>query len=209
MSGPEQSRRRLVLAAIRERADPVTIAEIADQLSIHANTVRFHLDRLLDSGQVEQVEVPARGPGRPAAHYRATQRMDPHGPRRYQMLAEILVGALARTPDRDQRALDAGRAWGRALAGEHQDQGPPTERLVNLLDDVGFSPQPRGSDQIALRHCPFLEVAQHRAEVVCPVHLGLMQGALEEWEADVAAVRLEAFVEPDLCLAHLGTTRGT
>jgi hypothetical protein len=30
-----------------------------------------------------------------------------------------------------------------------------------------------------------------------------MQGALKTWETPVAVERLDAFVEPDLCLAHL------
>jgi predicted ArsR family transcriptional regulator len=44
---------------------------------------------------------------------------------------------------------------------------------------------------------------QDRFPVVCPIHLGLMQGALEAWNAPVTVDRLEAFVEPDLCLAHI------
>jgi hypothetical protein len=30
-----------------------------------------------------------------------------------------------------------------------------------------------------------------------------MQGALETWKAPIIADRLDAFVEPDLCLVHL------
>ncbi|MGB8209810.1 MAG: hypothetical protein WCF69_19820, partial [Mycobacterium sp.] len=30
----------------------------------------------------------------------------------------------------------------------------------------------------------------------------LMRGALETWQAPLTADRLDAFVEPDLCLAH-------
>jgi hypothetical protein len=30
-----------------------------------------------------------------------------------------------------------------------------------------------------------------------------MQGALETWAAPVSVDRLDAFVEPDLCLAHI------
>jgi hypothetical protein len=36
-----------------------------------------------------------------------------------------------------------------------------------------------------------------------PVHLGLMRGAMETRGAPVAVDRLEPFVEPDPCLAHL------
>jgi predicted ArsR family transcriptional regulator len=34
----------------------MTIAEIADQVGVHPNTVRFHLDTLVNDGRVEQVE---------------------------------------------------------------------------------------------------------------------------------------------------------
>jgi predicted ArsR family transcriptional regulator len=48
-----------------------------------------------------------------------------------------------------------------------------------------------------------LELAETRKAVICPIHLGLMQGALETWGAPVTVDRLDAFAEPDLCLAHL------
>ncbi|WP_334591354.1 hypothetical protein [Streptomyces sp. B21-083] len=105
-------------------------------------------------------------------------------------------------------------AWGRFLI----DPVPPfhrpaaeesTDRLVALLDDLGFSPEPEHADhsddpaRIRLRHCPFLELAQEYGQLVCSVHLGLMQGALAELRAPIEAARLEPFAEPDSCLAHL------
>jgi predicted ArsR family transcriptional regulator len=47
------------------------------------------------------------------------------------------------------------------------------------------------------------ELAESQKAVVCPVHLGLMRGALETWEAPVTVDRLDAFVEPDPCLVQL------
>ena len=79
---------------------------------------------------------------------------------------------------------------------------------MGLLDDIGFAPELRqggGQMHIGLRHCPFLELAETRSEIVCPVHLGLMQGAMEAWRSPVTVDRLQPFVEPDLCLAHLAT----
>jgi predicted ArsR family transcriptional regulator len=58
--------------------------------------------------------------------------------------------------------------------------------------------------EIWLRHCPFREVAEAHRDVVCAVHLGLMQGALAEMRAPLTADRLEPFVEPSLCVARLG-----
>jgi predicted ArsR family transcriptional regulator len=78
---------------------------------------------------------------------------------------------------------------------------------VDLLGDLGFSPEHRPTDsggQIGLRHCPFLDLVETQARVVCPLHLGLMQGAATALGASVTVERLEPFAEPDLCLVHLG-----
>jgi predicted ArsR family transcriptional regulator len=77
--------------------------------------------------------------------------------------------------------------------------------MIGILDRLGFAPeQPGRRGRIALRSCPFLELAEASTDVVCPIHLGLMQGALESWQAPITVERLETFAEPDLCLAHLG-----
>jgi hypothetical protein len=56
---------------------------------------------------------------------------------------------------------------------------------------------------VGLRHCPFLELAEARAQVVCRVHLGLMQGAMGAWGTSLTVHRLEPFAEPGPCAAHL------
>jgi len=210
-SRPVQSggRRDDVLAALKGAADARTIAEIADQLGMHPNTARFHLNTLVTDGRVERVEPHHKGPGRPPLTFRAVPGMDPGGTRRYRLLAEILILSLAGEADASTKALEAGRAWASRLTHPTR-QAPGVQdsinRLVGLLDELGFAPQPRDADgepQVGLRHCPFLELAQDTSAIVCPIHLGLMQGALEAWQAPVAVDRLEAFVEPDLCMAHL------
>jgi predicted ArsR family transcriptional regulator len=202
-------RRDDVLRVLKAAHTSMSIATIAVTLDVHPNTVRFHLDTLVNAGRVEQVASDRKGPGRPALLFRATQRMDPGGPRHYRLLAEILAVALALDRDAGARATAAGREWGRRLKPP-----PPTtteapgaedsiQHLVDFLDELGFAPERRGSEQVELRHCPFLELAETQKTVICPIHLGLMQGALETWGAPVTADRLEAFVEPDLCLVHL------
>jgi predicted ArsR family transcriptional regulator len=56
---------------------------------------------------------------------------------------------------------------------------------------------------LAERPAPFLELAEGYDQVVCAIHLGLMQGALTGLGAPVTATRLEPFAEPGACLAHL------
>ncbi|MGV0775993.1 helix-turn-helix transcriptional regulator [Mycolicibacterium elephantis] len=205
-----EGRREDVLATLRATDEPMTIVAIADELDVHPNTIRFHLDTLVADGRVERVEPERRGPGRPPQMFRAVHRMDPGGPRRYQELAEILVLSLANQRNAAAKAVSAGRAWARRITA-HDTRSASSARqsarwLVNFLDDLGFAPQLRtvdGQQQVGLRHCPFLELADGGSDVVCPVHLGLMRGALEAWNAPVTVEKLEPFVEPDLCLAHL------
>lgn len=210
--GEAANRRREVLRTLRVSAEPLTILAIADALGVHPNTVRFHLDSLVGAGQVEQVGPGRKGPGRPPLMFRAVRQMDRGGTRHYEVLAEILTAALAGEKDPGAKALAAGRAWGLQLDPAAASEVPDSSeraigRLMALLERLGFAPERRretGEQQVGLRHCPFLEIAENRSGVVCSVHLGLMQGVLQSWAAPVTVERLDAFVEPDLCLAHLG-----
>jgi predicted ArsR family transcriptional regulator len=207
--GPS-GRRREVLRLLRAADTPLSIAAVARQLGVHPNTARFHLDALVAGGQVEHAPPAHSRPGRPARLYRPVRRMNPAGPRRYQLLAGILLQCAAAGPEPGARAADAGRAWGRLLAGPGDAAGTwprePAARLASLLGELGFDPDVPAADgrqQIGLRHCPFLELAQAHAPVVCGIHLGLMQGAMSAWDAPVTVSRLEPFAEPGLCVAHL------
>ena len=91
----------------------------------------------------------------------------------------------------------------RTTATASDGTGDGVDELLAMLDELGFAPERPATDLVDLRHCPFLEMAEERARIVCPVHLGLMQGALAEWRAPVTVDRLEPFVEPDRCVAHL------
>ncbi len=197
----------------------MSIVEIADRLEVHPNTVRFHLDRLTAAGLVESVDAVGTGPaapGRPALRFRARAAMDPDGPRGYRFLAELLVESLQHGEHARERSLAAGRSWGRrrslAAQGRVVD-GDPLGVLVETLAELGFAPALRtqdGEEQITLGHCPFLELANTHRDVICPVHLGLMRGVLEQADqglnAPITVQSLEPFVEPDRCLARLGAT---
>lgn len=198
--------RAKVLAVLRSSAREMTITEIAEQLRIHPNTVRFHLDNLIERGQIEQVDNPPQGPGRPAVRVRAVAAMDPTGPRHYRVLAEVLSLGFANGPTPAKRAQRAGRDWGGRLVDPERsgtDMNDPVSRLTEVLGELGFAPERTASAEINLRHCPFLELATSTSDVVCSVHLGLMQGALDALGSDTTVDRLDPFVRPDLCVAHL------
>lgn len=197
-----------MLGALKAAAGPQSINDLAQELALHPNTVRFHLTRLVASGQVEQVTSTAAVPGRPAQLFAPTPGMDPSGPRAYRMLAEVLVAGLAEGPNPGQRALQIGRSWGQRQVQSSTTSNNSIDQLVGLLDEIGFAPEfdeTQDASSITLRHCPFLELAHTQSAVICPMHLGLMQGAMQAWGASVQVDRLDPFVEPDLCLAHLST----
>ena len=139
--------------------------------------------------------------------------MDPTGPTNYRLLASILTGYVAGRPDAAAIAAQLGRSTSPALMPPAQHRAPSKTRavteLVQLLAELGFEPEPANGPrtrEIRLRHCPFQNLAEQHGEVICSVHLGLMQGALTAMRAPVTVDRLDPFVEPDLCVAHLAPT---
>jgi predicted ArsR family transcriptional regulator len=211
----EHPRRAQIASALRNAGTPLGVTDVAERLGIHANTARFHLDALVaDDAAVKTLEPPS-GAGRPRAVYSPRPGMNRGGGRDYQLLAQILLSQLSAAGDAAaETAARAGRAWGGFLIGQvppfqHLSAEAAVARLAGLLDELGFEPEPgpgpgdADTAVIRLRHCPFLELAEGYDQLVCRIHLGLMQGALAELGAPVTAARLEPFAEPAACLTRL------
>ena len=211
-----QSRAR-VLTVLQETGVPLGVGDVAERVQLHPNTIRFHLDGLVEAGLAERASEDRDEPGRPRTLYAASPDSVRVGRRSYRLLAEILTSYLAaQTPQPAKAALKAGEAWGRFLTErpvpfQSVDASVATRRLVETLDDIGFAPEAKTAGrkrQILLHHCPFRETAEEHRDVVCSIHLGLMRGLLAELGAPLEAQRLDPFVEPSLCVAHL-VTRGS
>jgi predicted ArsR family transcriptional regulator len=137
--------------------------------------------------------------------------MDPGGPTNYRLLAGILTSHLSTCADEPASvAADLGRAWGPSLIQPRNRRAPTKSQSVTelngVLADLGFEPEPpdgRRTKEIRLRHCPFYDLVQTQGDMICALHLGLMQGALTAMRGPITVDRLDPFVEPDLCVAHL------
>lgn len=217
---PSSTGRSAVLDALRSLDAPVTIQALSGHLGLHPNTVRFHLMKLVQAGQAQEERAAPAGPGRPRLCYRAveqTRAASPAGdqPGEYQLLSQILTGYVAtHTDDPATAARSAGRQWGHFLV----DRPPPSDqpgdedvlaRVSTMLDKLGFAPETEPTGEILLRRCPFRAVAERHPGVICSVHLGLLQGALDELGGDPEKAILEPFVTPQLCVARLPATRQT
>jgi predicted ArsR family transcriptional regulator len=208
LADPSRAR---ILVELTERG-PLDARELAEHVGLHVNTVRVHLNALAEAGLVSSETRPPQGRGRPRVAYRATAAGDEEAGRRYRLLAEILTALVARLgPDAAEQLEEIGEAWGRYLV----DTPPPfaglsdeevVRRLISLLDEIGFHPrleQGAHGRRILMRPCPFLELARAHQDVICPIHLGLIRGALAELGARTRATELEPFAQPDLCVVRL------
>ncbi len=212
LADPSRAR---ILAELAD-AGPLDARQLAERVGLHVNTVRVHVNALADAGLVESKTLPPAGRGRPRLAYRATAAAGDVGARRYRLLAEMLTALVARFgPDAAKQLEEIGEAWGHYLV----EPPPPyakltdreaVERLIGLLAEIGFEPrleQAGRGRRILMRPCPFLELARAHQDVICPIHLGLMRGALDELRATTRATKLEPFVQPDLCVARLAGGR--
>jgi predicted ArsR family transcriptional regulator len=215
-----------VLDMLRAADGPLGVRDVARRTGLHPNTARFHLEALAEAGLAVRETQERNAPGRPRIGYQASGDA-PAGSRRYRLLAEMLAGLITATATEPARAAEeAGREWGAYLTEQPPPYARPSaaesvRKLTATLADMGFAPATEaaadegerppagtgggvsGGYVMRLRQCPFREVAEHHQDVVCPLHLGLMRGALARMRAPVTADELEPFAEPGLCVARL------
>lgn len=198
--------RAAVLQVLRERREPTTLSALAGITGLHVNTLRGHLDALEEERLVERSPAPPSGRGRPASLYRATAAPASE----YAGLASALAAAIHRTSRRPREtAITAGTDWGHDLAREHgrpASAGAPAARraVLALLDHLGFGPRAdRSRTDVRLTRCPLLDAAHRYPDVVCGVHLGIVRGALEEYDDTDTAADLLPFAEPGACRLSL------
>lgn len=204
-----------ILHLLRVSGRPMEVYELAAGVGRFPTTVRAHLDRLVAAGLVNSSTAPATGRGRPALRYAADldAAASAEDARPYARLAAALAAQLASLPDPAAAANEAGQRWGRAIAADMPratSRAAAIESLVAILDAAGFAPEAHAEvrDDIRLGRCPFGQLGLGRGQVVCDVHLGLMQGAVAELGAPLRVVGLEPFVEPGVCVASIGAGPG-
>lgn len=190
-------RQREVLRAL---AGVRRIEELVAELGGHPNSTRAQLRTLETKGLVTRETAAPQGRGRPAVRYRRTESGDLVVEGALPVtdmttkLAEVLTGELSGHPDAATRARTLGRQWGRqesdSLGTPATNEGP-RQRLIRLAARLGFAPSEEAAG-ICLRRCPLLGLARRYPQVVCSLHLGVLEGALHGHEVTVG---LEAFTQ--------------
>ncbi len=206
---------RVELLHVLQADGPTTTASLAARTGLHENTVREHLQRLVDARFVVRETEHRTTRGRPRTVYRPTTRddvrTDPGAARhlaesvaRARLTSLLLGGYGVAVHDVEGSARRAGRDMAGDLPALPEGPDDQVLALEAHLDRLGFDPvlDETGST-FDLWRCPFLDLARERPEVVCSVHLGLAQGVLEQVGGPVRAERLLPFVGPRHCELHL------
>lgn len=205
------ARRDRVLELLEAASAPVSVANIAEALEIHPNTARFHLESLVELGQARRIDEVRETRGRPRATYQPV-RPPPSEAENYRLLARMLAAWVAgNTLVPEEAGIAAGRALGADLAADlirrgAVDREQATGHLVEAMAALGFEPTLRQVGQqteLSMHRCPYGALADEHREVICPAHLGIAQGFLDELGSSVEATSIEPRVTGDRCLTRL------
>lgn len=200
--------RQVVLRALRASRSPIRVRDLVDELELHENTIREHLEGLVASAHAERVPLIPKGRGRPSFGYRSRTdflaQIEPQA-REYASLALVLARKFAAFgTDTRSIAISAGEDW----AGEFvysknepiRSKVAVRQRVREILESLGFSPKSNSKGNlIDLQSCPLLAAAHLEPEIVCSVHLGLVRGLISQSGEDPERVELTQFAQPGSC----------
>jgi predicted ArsR family transcriptional regulator len=192
-----QPTRARLFALLLELKRPAGTVELAEQLGLHPNGVRLHLERLRDAGLVQRSR-PRRAVGRPPDAWTIAPDARPGGqpPSAYADLGRWLARAIPTGPRRLRDIEATGREIGRELAPA--PGASPEETFETTLSALGFQPRAEtehtGDVTFCLDNCPYRDAVRENQEVVCTLHRGLTRGLLDVLQP---GAKLTGFVPRD------------
>ena len=190
--------RRSIYLYVRDHGGEVgaTTSAVADEVGVHPNVARHHLDKLAAGGylEVQSGKVAGGGAGRPSKRYLAVADAVTDFPVRSDDLVLSLLGrALTRLPaaEAEQMAEEIGAEYGRAMAAGlrgdalehgHRSMRSAIQAVAGALTAHGFAAHADSRNnrlRIINDHCPFGDVAIEHP-VICAVDRGMVRGMLNE-----------------------------
>lgn len=209
-----QSTRARLFAVLGELKRPASTDELAQEVGLHKNGVRAHLERLRRANLILRTRS-SQQRGRPRDEWSIAPDAHPGGdpPSAYRDLVRWLVRAIPARPGRLRDMESAGRQIGRDLAPT--DTTPAEPAMRSALSALGFRPTFDASDRGALTctlgNCPYRDAVRENQEVVCALHRGITRGLLDMIDPKA---RLTRFVphDPDAagCVIEIrGLTSGS
>ena len=180
VSALQDPTRRGILLAFYADPSPRCIDEVAAAAGVHRTVAFGHLERLVTLGFLGTSQ--RRGlPGKPAKLYRLVAGpLELHHPaRQFAALAGMLAEGLQDFGDPGVAAAhQAGRRHGRALGLPRESGAGDTADALLPLTLLGGDYVVEG-DRVLARNCIFQEACARAPQVICHLHAGMIEGALE------------------------------
>ncbi|WP_448712453.1 helix-turn-helix transcriptional regulator [Microbacterium profundi] len=198
--GPISTFSRVQILHLVQSLSPRSIAELCEATGLHQNTIREHLQRLIEGGYIIASIEHRATRGRPRTLYSAATG----APEASSSVARDKVTAAAHRGDLMRRAMPA-------IAS---DLGPAAtyqfDALIEHLEESGFEPVIDDAQlTVDLTPCPHAAARPEGRPVLCRVHLGLMQGVLNEAGGPLSADFVHEPVTPAECTVQLRLTAVT
>jgi predicted ArsR family transcriptional regulator len=214
------TRYRIYRSIIEQPGSQVTVADVAEQFSLHPNVARMHLTKLEQAGLLAASLRKGPSGGRPARLYQLSDQVSSlvMPPRRYDLLSALALKALADTGDLERVAAvcrDAGIDSGRVYLAEHPEfRRAGREQLVAAVVEVGeqagMLPEVSWDDKVLaldVRNCVFKELSTSNPDLVCVMHRAYLEGFVGHLAGHGDDAAVEAFSAisggDDRCRLHV------
>ncbi|MBZ4487970.1 ArsR family transcriptional regulator [Microbacterium sp. cx-55] len=173
-----------------------TIADLCAATDLHPNTVREHLQRLINGGYVITETEHRTTRGRPRTLYSAAT-----GAHRVSPIAQRKAREAAQRGDLMRRVMP----W-----TDDADADLPTsavhqiDALVEDLVEAGFDPAvDERTLTVDISPCPHASAEPTHRETLCAVHLGLMNSVLAQADGPLRVDAMAASCDPKQCIVRL------
>lgn|GEM_PF-2062493 len=189
-----------ILRVLHQNGGIADVTLLSKALNMHPNTVRGHLDSLIDGGLVSATPVKTSGRGRPALQYRVRTPQQATIADAYIDLIGLLAGTLDSGGSGITDPEGIGRAWAAARSAasglaESQSTVSTIEALLDELAVLGFDPYIRESGEMGLCSCPFIRRdGAVPPPYICRLHAGYLRGRVGG-----TTVTLNPFDQPGEC----------
>lgn len=171
-----------------------TISELQQATALHANTIREHLARLISDGYVVAEKELRTTRGRPRVLYSASD-----GKAASSLVQQRKVREAGQRGDLMRRILTLDMPENLGTDAVHQ-----LDALVEELEDEGFDPMiDERALTVDLTPCAHTTAQAEHREVLCSVHLGLLQGVLAEAGGPLAVDGMRSSCDPSVCVIQL------
>lgn len=185
---------RVLLLEAVQRHSGSRLKELAEDVGLHINTARDHLNVLIDEGFVclEQVSTGSRG--RPPMVYRPVD-----DPETNEAARERIIRA------QEHRRLLESVTQGRGaqpsqLDDLSEDARAQFDLIYEHLDDSGMEPVPDDEEmRIALAPCPHYRLVGEDRKIACGMHANLVRNLLHQVPGPLELDRLLPFTSTDTC----------